>query len=58
MNTQNDVSSIQTELKKVNKDLLHSDNIRRTMGWSITEEMKHETLLKRQRELSQQLDVA
>lgn len=58
MNTQNDVSSIQTELKKVNKDLLYSDNIRRTMGWTVTEEMKHETLLKRQRELSQELDVA
>jgi len=58
MNTQNDVSSIKAELKKVNKDLLYSDNIRRTMGWTVTEEMKHETLLKRQRELSQQLDVA
>lgn len=58
MNTQNDVSSIKAELKKVNKDLVYSDNIRRTMGWTVTEEMKHETLLKRQRELSQELDVA
>lgn len=58
MSIANAIPSIEAEIKKISKDLLSLDNLRRTLGWSINDETRHNELKARQNALSAELETA